>query len=150
MTIYLGADHGGFHLKEKIKEILYAKELKVEDMGAQELVADDDYPQYAWAVASKVAQSDQNRGIIFCRSGAGMVIVANKKKGIRAVDIRSAEEARLAREKNNANVISLAGDYLDQSQTEQIIETFLETPFETGTRHQRRVEQIANIEEENL
>lgn len=150
MTIYLGADHGGFFLKEKVKQMLNQQQLKVVDLGAEKLVEDDDYPQYAWRVASKVADNPHDRGILFCRSGAGMVIMANKKKGIRAVDIGTVEEAKLAREKNDANVISLAGDYLDESQIKGIIKVFLETSFDEGSRHQRRVLQIKEIEEENL
>ena len=150
MIIYLGADHGGFKLKENVKEILKQQNFEIVDVGAEELVEEDDYPQYAWAVACKVAQSEQNRGILFCRSGAGMVIVANKKKGIRAVDVRTSEEARLAREKNDANVISIAGDFVKSSQIEDIVKVFLQTPFANGSRHQRRVEQKETIEKENI
>lgn len=146
MIIYLGADHGGFELKQKIKQYLEQKGYQVEDLGAFKLDPNDDYPSIAWEVATKVSADHDSRGILFCRTGAGMVVVANKAKGVRAVDVMTVEQSRLAREKNDANVISLAADWVRSDQVLLIIDTFLSTDFEQNSRHQRRVEQIKKIE----
>ena len=84
MKVYIGADHGGFNLKEKVKHKLVEWGFDVEDMGAKTLDPDDDYPEFAYAVAKKVSENlSASRGILLCRSGVGMDIVANKVKGIR-------------------------------------------------------------------
>ncbi|MEK7166445.1 MAG: RpiB/LacA/LacB family sugar-phosphate isomerase [Patescibacteria group bacterium] len=152
--IYLGADHGGFELKEKIKQWLTKWGYQIEDLGAKEHIPGDDYPQYAFSVAEKVSQNDDDtlpwqkrvKGILACRSAGGMVIAANKLKNIRAVAIADTEEASLAREKNDANIIVLAGDYISEDQAQEIIRKWLDTEFSNEPRHVRRLNQIRERE----
>ena len=118
--IYLGADHGGFVLKENIKQFLKEHDLKYEDLGNTILDMDDDYPDYAFAVGERVGKEDapskkwkdRAKGILFCRSSGGMVIAANKVKNIRAVAVYDEKGARHAREHNDANIIALSGDWI--------------------------------------
>lgn len=157
-TIILGADHGGFTLKEKAKTWLENWGYNYEDVGALTLDPEDDYTRYAFAVAEKVAaagsefqaggmQPPPAIGLLFCRSGGGMAIAANKIMGIRAVELPTTEAARHARTDNDANVGSLAGDWLSDNQAETIIKTFLTTPFSGAERHGRRLAQIRDYEQ---
>lgn len=146
--IYLGSDHGGFSAKEAIKKCLAEQDYKFEDLGAHTLDPKDDYPDYGYAVAKKVAENlEENRGILLCRSGIGMDIVANKVSGIRSAQIFNEEMARESREKNDTNVLSVATDYLAPEEIEKIVKTWLETPFSKDERHVRRLEKIKKIEE---
>ena len=138
--IYLGSDHGGFELKEKVKLWLTEWGYEFEDLGNLKLEQDDDYPEYAFAVAKKVAEDDEvNRGILICRSAVGMVIAANKIKKARAAAVYDETMARLSREHNNANIIGLSGDRLNDDQAKKIIKIFLKTKFSGEARHRRRV-----------
>ncbi|MCB9813305.1 MAG: RpiB/LacA/LacB family sugar-phosphate isomerase [Pseudomonadales bacterium] len=144
--IFLGSDHGGFELKEKIKGWLNEWAYEFEDLGASELDPDDDYPKYAFAVAKKVASLENSLGILACRSGGGMVIAANKVKGIRAevaYDIRSAIHAK---ENNNVNVISIPADWTNENEQKQILRSFLATSFSQSQRHIRRIAEISSYE----
>lgn len=146
MTIYLGTDHGGFELKEAIKQWLQEQTYQIEDCGAYELNKDDDYPDFAFAVAEKVANNSESVGILFCRSGGGMTIAANKITGIRAVDVFDLTSAIHAKTHNNANIISLGADWMNVEESKLIIENFLKTPFEGEERHIRRLEKIEERE----
>ena len=147
MTIFLGADHRGFELKERIKAWLQEQGYGVEDIGAHALNSDDDYPDFALAVAEKVAQNPQgHRGLLLCGSGVGISVAANKIKGVRASLIPSPEIARMARNDEDINVMSLSGDFTDFETAKKIIGVFLETPFSAEERHQRRVGKIAQYE----
>jgi ribose 5-phosphate isomerase B len=151
MKIYLGADHGGFALKEEFKKRLAQTypDLNFEDCGALFYEADDDYPLIAFNVAQKVvAQRDPelSLGILFCRSGSGMVIAANKVKGIRAVELYSEKIAAHAKSHNQANVIALGGDYLSSAEMMRFFEIFLSTPVDQAPRHMRRLAEISNYE----
>lgn len=151
MKVFLGADHRGFELKEKLKEWLEDHGHAVEDLGAHALVPDDDYPDFAFAVAEKVTENAaEHRGILFCGSGAGMDIAANKIKGIRATVIWSKESAEQARSHDDVNVISIAADWTPPEQAGEIVRMFLETPFSGEERHTRRLEKIREIEERNF
>lgn len=147
--VYLAADHGGFELKEKAKQWLDEWGYQYQDLGADELIPDDDYTTYAFPLAEKVAAAfTENpdsivRGVMFCRSGGGMTIAANKVKKVRAVPVYSPKEAAHARNDNHANVISLAGDWTDDATAKETLRTFLETPGSTETRHLRRLQHIA-------
>jgi RpiB/LacA/LacB family sugar-phosphate isomerase len=211
IKVYIGADHGGYKLKEKIKKWLGEWGYKYEDCGAFKLDPKDDYPDFALAVARKVARpyddlinsssakparypfsgtlastdddvhsqprqspvqanvasknvpvadsrhtlspeilsherSFESVGILACRSGAGMVIAANKVRGVRAgaaFDIRSAKHMR---EHNDANILAVSGDWLDERQAKGIIKVFLETKFSMEERHIRRIEKVAELE----
>ena len=152
--IYIGADHGGFQLKEKIKVWLKEWGVEFEDVGAKSLGPEDDYPEFAFAVAEKVGAQDDNvipwkqaaKGILLCRSAAGMVIAANKVCGVRAVAVTDEKAARHSREHNNANVIGISGDWTDENQAQKILKVWLDTEFSKEARHRRRVGHIAMYE----
>ena len=145
--IYFGTDHRGYKLKEVLK--IYLKELNFnfEDFGALELIPDDDYPDYAVLVAKKVSEDpENNRGILICGSGVGVDIVANKFKGVRSALLFNVEQARMSRNDDNTNILSLAADFTDENSAKEIIKIWLETPFSRLERHVRRVEKIKKIE----
>jgi ribose 5-phosphate isomerase B len=145
MRIRIGSDHAGFELKEAVKAHLLAGGHDVVDDGPPS--ADSvDYPVYAGKVARAVAAGEADLGVLVCGTGLGMEIAANKVRGVRAVQISDPEFARMARAHNNANVLTLAGRYTDVPTAERIVDTFLATPFDGG-RHERRVEQIGEIED---
>ncbi len=143
--IYLGADHGGFSLKEQIKKWLDEWGERYEDCGAHTLDPNDDYPQYAFIVGERVSIY-KAKGIIVCRSSGGVVIAANKVKGARAVACWDERSARHAREHNDANILALPGDWIDETMAKSIIHIFLSTPFSNEERHTRRIQQIMEYE----
>ncbi|OGH11188.1 MAG: ribose-5-phosphate isomerase [Candidatus Levybacteria bacterium RIFCSPHIGHO2_01_FULL_36_15] len=147
MKVYLACDHAGFELKEKIKLYLGNNGYEVEDCGAHIFDKNDDYPDFVSIAAQKISQDPQNRGIVFGKSGAGECIVANKIKGVRAVMGFNEENVRLAREHNDANVLSLGSAFVTESQAYDLVRLFLETPFSQEERHRRRIEKIRRIEE---
>src|SRR5258706_9508715 len=156
MKVYLGADHGGFPLKEKIKVWLAGWGYAFEDLGASVLDPEDDYPDFAFAVAKRVGAeedrslpwSDRVKGILGCRSAAGAVIAANKVKGVRAVAVFNEESAKHSREHNDANVLGLSGDWLTDDEAKNIVKTWLTTEYSHESRHERRIQKI--IREENI
>jgi len=143
--IFLGADHGGFELKNKVREWLAEWGEEFKDLGNKVYDKEDDYPDYAIAVAKEVAKGD-NKGILFCRSAAGMVIAANKVTGVRAVAAFDKESAQHSREHNDANVLVLSGDWLDEEKARQIAKVWLNTKFTQEERHVRRLNKIKEIE----
>lgn len=143
--IYLGADHGGFDLKESIKSWLTENNITFEDLGANSLDPNDDYPDFIIPVAQKVASASDNLGIVIGRSGNGEAITANKIKGIRAAVCLNEEMARKAKEHNNANILSLGADYISDDQAKSIIKAFLDTSFSGDERHIRRLKKIESI-----
>ncbi len=143
--IYLGSDHGGFVLKEKIKLWLTEWGYSFEDMGALALDPTDDYPDFAFTVARKVVESPENRGVLLCRSGGGMVIAANKIKGIRAASVYDEKSAKHGRTNDDVNIISLAGDWMSEAEAKTAVHTFLLTPFSNEERHVRRLQKIENV-----
>ena len=146
MRIALGADHAGFELKERLKADLARQGHEVEDFGTT--TSDPaDYPDYAAAVARAVASGGSDRGVLVCGTGTGMAIAANKVRRVRAAPCCDAEAARLARAHNDANVLALAGRRLGPEAAEEILTTFLATPFDGG-RHARRVAKISALEAE--
>jgi ribose 5-phosphate isomerase B len=144
--IYLGADHGGFELKEKIKGWLSADGIKSEDLGAYSKDLEDDYPDFIIPVAQKVASESGSLGIILGRSGNGEAIAANKVKGVRAAVCLNEQMAKKSKDDNNANVLSLPADYIDEETAKKIIKAFLNTPFSNAERHIRRLKKIEEIE----
>jgi ribose 5-phosphate isomerase B len=143
--IYLGSDHAGFNLKEKIKHWLGKHSIVYEDLGSIIFDPSDDYPDYAERVARKVVRN-KSLGILFCGSAQGMCISANKIKGVRAVIPYSLKEARLSREHNDANIICLSGWYVHFHQATRIIGKFLITLPSKEPRHLRRINKIKKIE----
>lgn len=146
MKIALGADHAGYPLKTEIAKHLVDLGHEVVDFGtdSEESV---DYPPICAAVGRSVAADDADFGIVMGGSGQGEQIAANKVHGVRAALCLDEFTARLAREHNNANVLSLGGRIVAPAFAQSIVDTFLSTDFEGG-RHERRVEQISNIERE--
>jgi ribose 5-phosphate isomerase B len=148
MTIYIGADHRGFALKEHLKGILKNEAYDVVDVGAATYDKDDDYPVFAKAVAESVDKApERDRGILICGSGFGVDIAANKFPGIRAALPMSADHAYQARHDDDANVLCIAADFMDEAAAEQIMKIFLATPFVHEERYSRRLEEIRKTEE---
>ena len=141
--VILGCDHAGFQLKQRIKEVLTAQGMEVIDKGAfsEESV---DYPDFAHAVASRVSADNEALGVLVCGSGNGVNITANKHPGIRAALAWNAKVATLAREHNNANVVSLPARFISPEDGVRIVQAFLEAVFEGG-RHERRVQKINHV-----
>jgi ribose 5-phosphate isomerase B len=147
MVIALGADHAGFLLKERVKQELQALGHSVHDVGTDS-IEPVDYPDFAAPAARLVSQGGAERGILVCGSGMGMALASNKIHGIRAICAHSVDEARLSREHNNSNVLTLGGRTLDHDVAVAIVRDWLATGFEGG-RHQRRVDKIAALETED-
>ncbi len=143
--IYIGADHAGFQLKEKLKKWLDHKKVPYVDMGNKVLDQKDDYPDFAISLARNVV-AEKSLGILVCGSAQGMCIAANKIKGARAVIPYSMKEARLSKEHNNANIICLSGWFTHLHKAKRMIEIFLTTHFSKEPRHVRRVEKIKKLE----
>lgn len=148
--IYLGSDHAGYELKQDVKRYLASVEAECEDLGDKELDKNDDYPDYGFAVAEAIRRDFGSYGILICGSSQGVCIAANKVPGVRAVSVKSVEEARLTREHNNANVLCLSGWNQDIDDVKPLIETFLKTPFSDEERHHRRVGKITGYEEAHI
>ena len=144
MKIAIAADHAGFALKEKLRERLAGVGHQVVDFGADSAESCD-YPDFAQLAGRDVAQGRSERGILVCTTGIGMAIAANKLAGVRAARAQTAEEVRLTREHNDANVLTLGARYFDEPQAMELIELFLRTEF-AGGRHARRVAKIAHLE----
>jgi len=146
MRIAIGADHAGFSLKEQLRDWLHSQGYEVEDLGCSSAESTD-YPDYASAVAREVAGGQAERGILVCSTGVGMSITANKVAGVRAALGVNADEVRLSRAHNDANILTLGARYTDVATAEALIGIFLQTSFDGG-RHQRRLSKIAEIEKE--
>jgi ribose 5-phosphate isomerase B len=147
-TLAMGADHGGFRMKEALKPVIESLGLQVRDVGvAEEKPAD--YPDIALAVAELVASGAATRGVIVDGAGIGSAIAANKVPGIRAALCYDRASARNSREHNDSNVLTLGGRMLTESQAEEVLRTWLSTPF-GGGRHQGRIDKILKIERQYL
>lgn len=148
MRIALGADHAGYHIKERVKGYLLEAGYEVLDFGtgSEESV---DYPDYARQVAESVASKENDAGILVCGTGVGMAMTANKVSGIRAAAVVDAYTARMSREHNDANVLALGARILDEARALEIVRTWLEASF-TGGRHQRRIDKITQLERAQL
>ena len=142
--IALGADHAGFRAKELIKNFLREQGYEVEDLGTS---SEDsvDYPDFARAVAEKVAGGGAQFGILACGTGIGMAMTANKVPGVRAAVAHDAATARLAREHNDSNVLTFGGRVVDDAKAIEIVREFLNANF-AGGRHVRRVEKINELD----
>jgi ribose 5-phosphate isomerase B len=144
MKIAIGSDHAGFRLKEVIRGKLAAAGHQVDDLGTNSAESVD-YPDFAGAVARKVASGEAERGILVCSSGVGMSIAANKVRGVRAALGVGEEEVELTRSHNDANVLALGAKFTDQATAEKLVDIFLSTGFEGG-RHARRIAKIEELE----
>ena len=145
MRIALGSDHAGVELKALIIRELDDREFDYHDFGPS-TDSPVDYPDYAARVAESVSSGQFDRGILICGTGVGMAIAANKVPGIRAAQVTNSDGARLSREHNNANVLTLGARTIPVIEALKIVDAFLETPF-SGGRHQRRIDKIMALEQ---
>ena len=145
MKLAIGSDHGGFRLKEAIKTYLLAHDYEVTDFGTE---SEDscDYPDFALPVAEAVAKGEYDRGILICGTGIGIGIVANKVKGVRAALCHDTFSAEACRNHNDANILTMGERIVGEGLALKSVETFLNSDFEGG-RHQRRVDKIKALEE---
>lgn len=146
--IVIGADHGGYNLKEEIKKYFDEKGIAYDDKGTYSTDSVD-YPNIAKAVAKEVSDKKADIGILICRSGIGMSMCANKFKGVRCALCYEEQTAKFSRMHNNANMLALGADYISTNNAICIIRQFLATDFEGG-RHEARVNIISEIENENM
>lgn len=145
MKIVVAADHAGFALKQQVLEYLRSRGLEVEDCGPPD-AEPVDYPDFAEKVAESVATKQASCGVLVCGTGIGMMLAANKVPGIRAVAANDTLSARLAREHNDANVLTMGARMIDAATMRQVVDTWLAAPF-AGGRHQRRVQKIQAIDQ---
>lgn len=160
MKIYLAADHAGFELKERIKEVLLDDGHDVEDCGAHKFNQEDDYPDFIGVAAKAVSKDPDSRGILFGGTGQGEAMVANRVKGVRAavfygperprgpIDVRGKtsndplEIVKLPRAHEDANIISIGVRFVKEKEALEVIKLWLETPFSEEERHQRRLDKF--------
>jgi len=144
VRIAIGSDHAGYRLKETIRASLLDSGVAIEDVGTNS-DASVDYPDFAAAVARRVVSGASDRGILICGTGIGMAMAANKVEGARAAAAGDLESARLSREHNDANILTLGARITPPDLALAIVRVFLDTPFEGG-RHQRRVDKVMALE----
>ena len=147
MKIFIASDHGGFRLKEELKKYLSAQRWDYLDLGPKKYQSQDDYPDFAYALAKKVAANSGSRGILVCRNGIGVCIVANKVKGIRAVSTNLPGIAKTARADDDTNVLCLGQDFTSLAQARKVVKVWLTTNFSGIKRHQRRINKVRKIDQ---
>ncbi len=147
--IYIGADHRGFKLKEKISQWLFEWKYEFTDEGADSLEKNDNYTVYAERVASLVANNEGSKGILLCGSGVGVDVVANKFDGIRASIGKSAEQVEAGRKDDDMNILVIAADYTSEEEAKKMLRNFLETRFSGKKRYSDRLQEIKKIEANN-
>ena len=146
MKIILGGDHAGFETKEKLRTFFEKKGWRYEDVGPYVYDKNDDYPDYAFKVGEKVSHDQDFRGILVCGSGVGVVVAANKVKGVRAVAASDEYTAEMSRKDGNSNVLGLSERNMPFAKIQKIISVWLKTEFSNEERHKRRVNKIARYE----
>lgn len=145
MRIAIGSDHAGYDQKARLAQFLAEQGHQVTDYGTSNAEESVDYPDFALAVARAVAQGEADFGVLVCGTGIGMAMAANKVSGVRAANVTDPEFARLAREHNDANVLTLSARFVPMEVNEQIVDAFFGTPF-GGGRHVGRVAKITAAE----
>lgn len=143
MRVYIGADHGGFELKKQLVAWLAQQKYDVVDCGNTKFDPIDDFPDFAFAVADSVAAEPESLGILLCRSSGGVVMAANKVKGIRAVTGVNPVDVVHNRDHNDANILAIAGDYTSEGEAKELVKVFLSTPYQQAERMVRRLGKIA-------
>ena len=147
MKVFLGADHRGFELKEKLKKYIAELDYGVEDYGAFLHDKNDDYPDFARKVAESVANDpERSRGVLVCGSGVGVAIAANKINDIRAGTAINAEQIKDSVSDEDTNILAISADYISEDQAKKIAKSFLETKFSGEERHIRRINKIKKLE----
>ena len=150
MKIIISCDHRGFETKQSLISILTEKGYEIEDLGPLEYNSADDYPNFIVPAMETLQKAEDSLGIIMCKNGVGVSILANKFKGIRAALCFNKDQAKSAKTDDNANVIALPTDFLTEKEIFEIIQVFIETPFSNLERHVRRLEKVSSIEKENF
>lgn len=145
MTIYIGADHRGYAMKEGLVQWLEDQGHDVHDIGAAEYIEGDDYPDYAHTLGKEVSNDPAARGILLCGSGVGMAVAANRGKGVRAAVIHDPKIAAAARHDDDVNVLALGADYLSLEDAQRVVTSFMETPFSGEERHLRRIQKLESL-----
>ena len=145
MRVVIGSDHAGYEQKQRLLGHVEAAGHDVADVGTTSAEQSVDYPDFALAVARRVASGEAEFGVLVCGTGIGMAIAANKVAGVRAANVTDPEFARLAREHNDANVVTVSARFVPVLVNEEIVDAFLTTPF-GGGRHAGRVEKISAAE----
>lgn len=149
MKIFIGADHRGFELKEKIAKWLFDMKHEFDDLGAPTLEIGDDFTKYAEEVASLVSKSEGSRGVLLCGSGVGVEVMANKFDGIRAAIGKTVLQIKAGRNDDDMNILVIASDYTSEKETKAMLIAFLETKYSGLARYDRRLEEIEKIEANN-
>lgn len=147
MKVYIAADHRGFTTKEQLKSYLAEQGVEVEDLGAEERVDGDGYVDYAVAVAKRIANEHDARGIVICGSGVGVDMVANKTRGVRSGLGIAEDQVTAARKDDDINVLAIAADYTLPEEVKKMVNAFLKTPFSQAERHQKRLEKVRELEQ---
>ena len=146
MKIFIGADHAGFALKTAISEHLHHTGHEVVDVGAKSLDTEDDYPRYAYAVASQILGADEtDRGILICGSGQGMSMAANRVNGVRAALAWNTESAEAAITDDNANVLVVPARFVDQIDAFEMVDAWLAAKFDRDPKYQRRLDELEEL-----
>lgn len=149
MKVYIGADHRGFSLKEKVKGWLTKWKYSYDDMGAFKHDPYDDYTTYAEKVASIIGEESTSRGILICGSGVGVDVAANKFDGVRSSIGKNESQVRAGRNDDDMNILVLAADFTTDEEAKKMVKVFLETEFSEKERYVRRIEDIQKIEANN-
>lgn len=149
MKIFLGADHRGYELKEKIAKWLFEMEYPFQDLGAYSLNPKDDYTRYASQVASLVAATEGSRGVLLCGSGVGVDVMANKFDGVRASIGKDVFQVEAGRSDDDMNILVIAADFTEEKEAKAMLISFLETKFSGGAKYERRLHEIEEIEANN-
>jgi len=149
VKIFIGADHRGFGLKEKIAKWLFDMGHEFDDLGAPTLEPGDDFTKYAEEVASLVTKSEGSRGVLLCGSGVGVEVIANKFDGIRAAIGKSVLQVKAGRNDDDMNILVIASDFTTEKEAKAMLIAFLETKFAGLARFERRLEEIEKIEANN-
>ena len=150
MKIFLASDHGGIVLKNKILEHLRNNKSEVIDMGAYENDPSDDYPDFVVPTMQNVTDNTDSRGIVLCRNGVGVCVLANKFNGVRCGLSFNTEHVIKARTDDDINVLSIPAEYVSPIEAFKMVDLFLSTPFSNAERHLRRLERIYDVESGNL
>ncbi len=143
MKIVIGSDHRGYPLKEQIKKYFDNSKIEYKDVGTTSTESVD-YPDYAKLAGAAINDENFDYGVLICGSGIGVSMAANKVKGLRAVNANNNNMAEMARKHNNANVICFGSDFIDYEKAIRFFEIFINTRFEGGDRHERRLAKLEN------
>jgi ribose 5-phosphate isomerase B len=150
MKIVIASDHAGFEAKRALTTLLNQKGYQIDDVGPNEYNKEDDYPDFVIPAMKRLQSNPDSMGIIMCKNGVGVSMLANKYKGVRAALCFHKKQAETSRTDDNANVLALPIDFLSDEDIWDIVDTFLKTDFSGFDRHSRRLKKVSLVEEENF